>query len=127
MVKKFNKFFIVIVIGLLILYTLTPFIVSIWLKENIAIPEYLVLLTTIVTALKIYVSFYTFFLNGIGKLNFYITILIISLILKIPLTYYFVDLNFGINSVLLSSLVIVLIWTLLIPYKCYKITESLNK
>ena len=125
--KKFNKFFIVIVIGLLILYTLTPFIVSIWLKESIAIPENLVLLTTIVTALKIYVSFYTFFLNGIGKLNFYITILIISLILKIPLTYYFVDLNFGINSVLLSSLVIVLIWTLLIPYKCYKITESLNK
>jgi O-antigen/teichoic acid export membrane protein len=125
--KKFNKFFIIIILGLFFLYVLTPFIVSVWLKENIAIPEYLVLLTTIVTALKIYVSFYTFFLNGIGKLNFYITILIISLILKIPLTYYFVDLNFGINSVLLSSLVIVLMWTLLIPYKCYKITESLNK
>ncbi len=125
--NKFNKFFIFVILGLFVLYALTPFIISIWLKENITLPENLVLLTTIVTALKIYVSFYTFFLNGIGKLDFYITIIIISLLIKIPLTFYFVDLNFGINSVLLSSFVIVLIWTLLIPYKCYKITESLNK
>lgn len=124
--KKFNQFFIGVCILMLILYFSTPFIVSIWIKENIEIPKYLILFTTLVTILKIYTSFYTFFLNGIGKLNFYITILIISLIIKIPLSYYFVDLGFGINSVLLSSLVIVSFWAILIPYKCYLITKSVN-
>lgn len=124
--KKFNQFFIGVCILMLILYFSTPFIVSIWIKENIEIPKYLILFTTLVTILKIYTSFYTFFLNGIGKLNFYITILIISLIIKIPLSYYFVDLGFGINSVLLSSLVIVSFWAILIPYKCYLITKSVK-
>ncbi|MEZ4786918.1 MAG: hypothetical protein R2790_03340 [Flavobacterium haoranii] len=124
--KKFNQFFVLIILGLIILYLITPTIVSIWLKEQIIIPQYLILLTTIVTALKIFVSFYTFFLSGIGKLTFYLTILIISVILKIPLSFYFVDLGFGVNSVLISSLIIVSAWTLLIPFKCYKIADSIK-
>lgn len=122
----FNKYFLIIIALLFLLYFVSPTIISLWIKEPITIPKYLIILTTIITLLKIYVSFFIFFLSGIGKLNFYLSILVISLLIKIPLSYYFVDLGFGINSVLLSSLLIVFVWALLIPSKCYKITEKVN-
>lgn len=125
--RKFNKTFIFILLSLITLYTITPTVISIWIKNDITIPNYLILLTTIVTALKIFVSFYTFFLNGIGKLRLYLIVLAISVIIKIPLSFYFVDLNLGVNSVLLSSLIIVIVWSILIPLKCYKIVALLDK
>ncbi len=125
--RKFNKTFILILLSLITLYSITPTVISIWIKNDITIPNYLILLTTIVTALKIFVSFYTFFLNGIGKLRLYLIILAISVIIKIPLSFYFVDLNLGVNSVLLSSLIIVIVWSILIPLKCYKIVALLDK
>lgn len=125
--RKFNKTFIFILLSLITLYTITPIVISIWIKNDITIPNYLILLTTIVTALKIFVSFYTFFLNGIGKLRLYLIVLAISVIIKIPLSFYFVDLNLGVNSVLLSSLIIVIVWSILIPLKCYKIVALLDK
>lgn len=125
--RKFNKTFILILLSLITLYSITPTVISIWIKNDITIPNYLILLTTIVTALKIFVSFYTFFLNGIGKLRLYLIILAISVTIKIPLSFYFVDLNLGVNSVLLSSLIIVIVWSILIPLKCYKIVALLDK
>ena len=125
--RKFNKTFIFILLSLITLYTITPTVISIWIKNDITIPNYLILLTTIVTALKIFVSFYTFFLNGIGKLRLYLIVLAISVIIKIPLSFYFVDLNLGVNSVLVSSLIIVIVWSILIPLKCYKIVALLDK
>lgn len=125
--RKFNKTFIFILLSLITLYTITPTVISIWIKNDITIPNYLILLTTIVTALKIFVSFYTFFLNGIGKLRLYLIVLAISVIIKIPLSFYFVDLNLGVNSVLVSSLIIVIVWSILLPLKCYKIVASLDK
>ena len=125
--RKFNKTFIFILLSLITLYTITPTVISIWIKNDITIPNYLILLTTIVTALKIFVSFYTFFLNGIGKLRLYLIVLAISVIIKIPLSFYFVDLNLGVNSVLVSSLIIVIVWSILLPLKCYKIVALLDK
>jgi len=124
--KKFNQFFVIILLGLISLTFITPFVVSIWIKEPITLPNNLVFFTAILTGLKIYVNFYILFLSGLGKLNFYISILIISILLKIPLSYFFVDLGFGINSVLISSLIIIFFWTLLIPFKSYKIVKSIN-
>lgn len=117
--RKFNLYFLGIVLCLLLLYVITPFIISIWIKEQIHIPNYLVELTVLVTLLKIYVSFYTFFLNGVGKLNLYLLLLVVSVLIKIPLSYWFIQLGSGINSVLYSSLIIVLIWCIIMPMQCY--------
>ncbi|WP_339889646.1 oligosaccharide flippase family protein [uncultured Flavobacterium sp.] len=123
--KKFNLFYGAIVIAVTVLALLIPFILSIWLKEKIEYPSHFILLISLVTLIRIYVTFYTFFLNGIGKLNLYILFILISVIIKIPLSYFFVDLGFDINSVVLSSLVIMVLWVIFIPYKCYKIVNSI--
>lgn len=125
--KKFNYYFIGIVFIILLIVVFCPFIISIWIKETLEIPPYLILYVGIATALRIYVTFYTFFLNGIGELNNYILILIISVGLKIPLTYFLIHLNFGINSIVLSTIILMLIWILIIPTECHKYVNKLKK
>ena len=124
--KKFNLYFIGISVLVIIGVLISPYIISFWIKEPLEIPKYLILLTGIVTLLRIYSTFYAFFLYGIGNLNTYIYILLISVIIKIPLSYYFVDLGFGINSVVISSIILMLFWTIIIHYKCYALVNKLK-
>lgn len=123
--KKFNYLFIGISFLVIIGVVISPFIISIWIKDAIDIPEFLILLTGIVTLLRVFAVFYSFFLNGIGNLNTYIYILVISVLVKIPLSYFFVDLGFGINSVVISTLILMLFWVIIIPYKCYALVYKL--
>ncbi|WP_309640592.1 hypothetical protein [Flavobacterium sp.] len=125
--KKFNLYFIGIFLFVIVIAAFCPFIISIWIKEKLDIPNHLILYIGIATALRIYVTFYTFFLNGIGELNKYILILLISVVLKIPLTYYLIHLDFGINSVVVSTLILMLFWVIFIPYECYMIVNKLKK
>ncbi len=125
--KRFNWFFGLVILGLFLMTLFTPYVIPLWIKESLTIPANLILLTAVVTGLKIFVNYYILFLSGIGKLNLYITLLVLSVLIKIPLSYYFVALGFGINSVLWSSLIIVVIWTLIIPFKCYQITKAIKQ
>lgn len=125
--KKFNYYFIGISILVAIGVIISPSIISLWIKDAIMIPKYLILLTGVVTLLRIFATFYSFFLNGIGNLNTYIYILVISVVLKIPLSYFFVDLGFGINSVVISTLFLMLIWVIIIPYKSYTLVNKLSE
>lgn len=125
--KKFNLYFIGISVIVIIGVLISPYIISLWIKEPMVIPKYLILLTGIVTLLRIFITFYSFFLNGIGDLNVYIYVLVISVLIKIPLSYYFVNLGFGINSVVISSIILMLAWTFIIPFKCYSLVNKLGK
>lgn len=124
--KKFNLFFLGIIVLVILGILVSPHIVIFWIKVPLEIPDYLILLTGVFILLRIFTTFYTFFLNGIGNLNVYIYVLIISVIIKIPLSYYFVDLGFGINSVVISSITLMLFWTMIIPYKCYSLVNKLK-
>ncbi len=124
--KKFNTYFIVILCLIFILYLICPFIVSIWIKDELEIPKNLVLYIAIVTSFRIFTTFYSYFLNGIGKLNLFIIIILFSLILKIPLTNFLIHLDFGINSVIISTLILMVIWVIVIPLECYKIVKKLK-
>ena len=125
--KKFNFYFIGITLFIALFAFICPSIIAVWIRGELIIPKFLILYIAIVTCFRLFVSFYTFFLNGTGKLNNYTIILLISVVLKIPLTYYLIHLNFGINSVIISTLMIMSIWVIIIPYECYMIVTKLKK
>ncbi len=124
--RKFNYFFIGIVVFVSAIAVVCPFVISIWIKNPIIIPKHLVLFITVVTALRIFISFYSFFLYGIGKINRYIVVLLISVAVKVPLTYYFIHLGYGVKSVVISTLFILVLWLIFIPLECYSIVRSLK-
>lgn len=125
--KKFNFYFIFISFSLVILTYFTPNIIVFWIKKPVLIPENLILLTALFTLIRIYVMFYTFFLNGISELKQYIYILILSVILKIPLSLLFIKLGYGVNSIVISLIILMLIWSFFLPYKCYSIVNKIIK
>ncbi|MEO4007216.1 oligosaccharide flippase family protein [Flavobacterium sp. CAU 1735] len=125
--KRFNLFSIGITLAIAILALICPFIISIWIKEPLLIPDNLVLLIAIITAIRIFTTFYTNFLNGIGRLNRYTVIIVVSLIVKIPLTYFLISLGYGINSVAISTVCILIFWLIFIPLECYSIVRRISK
>lgn len=125
--KRFNLLFIGILLFIVVLAILCPMIISFWIKEKLEIPNHLVSYIAAITALRIFTVFYSYFLNGIGKLNNFTFIIILSLLLKIPLTYFLIYLEFGINSVAISTMIILILWVLFIPLECYYIINKLKK
>ena len=105
---------------------LCPFVLKLWIKESINVPAYFILLTALVATLRIFTVFYTYFLYGVGHLNLYILVLVLSVIVKVPLSYFFINLGFGINGVVLSSLMILIIWTIIFPFKSYRIINKIK-
>lgn len=124
--KRFNLLFMLMIGFIIFISVICPFVISIWIKDKVNVPEGLILYTAIATVFRIFVTFYTFFLNGIGKLNKYIILLLLSVVLKIPLSYYLIELGFGINSVMISTLLILLIWIIYIPLECYNIVYKIK-
>ncbi len=125
--RRFNLYFILIIFFIFILYLISPFVISFWIKQKLEIPENLILWIAILTAFRIFTAFYSYFLNGVGKLSKFIFIVIISLVLKIPLTYFLIHLNFGINSVALSTLFLMVLWVIFIPLECYNIVYKIKQ
>lgn len=124
--RKFNKYYIAIIIVHIIAMLLCPFVLKLWIKESINVPAYFILLTALVATLRIFTVFYTYFLYGVGHLNLYILVLVLSVIVKVPLSYFFINLGFGINGVVLSSLMILIIWTIIFPFKSYRIINKIK-
>ena len=125
--RKFNRYFIAIFFLIIVLILICPFIISIWIQGSLEIPDNLILYVGIITLMRIFAAFYSYFLNGIGKLNKYIFLIIISVLLKIPLTYYLIYHQFGINSVVISTLILMLSWIIFIPLESYIIVKKLRK
>ena len=125
--KQFNRFFLLIFISIALLYLLSPIIIIYWIKEPLDIPSGLLLITAIATLLRVFTSFYSFFLYGVGKLNNYILLLFFSILVKVPLSYWFISLGYGINSVIIATVIILLIWSFTIPFESYYLVYKLRK
>lgn len=124
--RRFNYAFIAIMIATGILAAITPFLISIWLRQSIEIPANLILFIALVTLMRIFTTFYSYFVNATGKLNLYMAIIIVSIILKIPLTNMLVGMDYGINSVIIATGIIMTGWMILIPMQSYRELKRLN-
>jgi O-antigen/teichoic acid export membrane protein len=125
--NQFNIFFVLIIFFIIAIATFTPTILSYWLKTEFVLQNHLIIYITITTIIRVFVTFYSFFLYGVGKLKVYILILFFTVIVKLPLTYFFISLNFGVNSVIISTMLLMFFWLLLIPRECYIIVNNLKK
>ena len=125
--KKFNLAFIGITLFVVLFALTCPYIISLWIKERIEIPDYLIAWTCVAALFRIFITFYSFFLYGSGHLNKFLTLIIISIILKLPISYIFINLHFGVNSVVISTFIIVLTWIIIVPLECFSIINKLKK
>lgn len=123
--RKFNLFYVVVLAGIAICVVIAPLIMEIWIGPGFQLPQALLITVAVMTALRIFSLFYSYFFNGIGNLKSYLILLLISVLVKIPLSYLFITLNFGLSSVVLASAVCLLGWCIVQPAEAYKLVSKL--
>ncbi|MNQ97013.1 hypothetical protein D3C85_1126390 [compost metagenome] len=125
--NKFNYFYILILIGMILCVVIATPIMKLWISKDFVVSPFLLVVVSILTSLRILTTFYSYFFNGIGNLRSYLLLLAASVLLKIPLSYFFIKLDFGISSVALSSIICLLIWSIIQPIEAYKIVSNIKK
>jgi len=125
--RKFNYFFIAILIGVMVFTLVAKPVMTVWISKDFNPPLLLLIFVAIMTALRIFTAFYGYFFNGIGNLRSYLLLLSGSVLIKLPLSYLFIKLDFGISSVVIASSCCLLIWSFVQPMEAYKIVSDLKK
>lgn len=124
--RKFNYFYILVLIGMLFCVVIAAPIMKIWIAEDFVVAPFLLTVVAIMTSLRIFTTFYSYFFNGIGNLRSYLLLLSASVLLKIPLSYLFIKLDFGIASVVIASGICLLVWSIIQPIEAHKIVSNLK-
>lgn len=122
--RRFNKIFLLMILANIIFALICPWVIKIWIKNDLKIAFDFIYLTALIISLRIFTVFYSYFLYGVNHLILYIFVLLLSVIIKIPLSYFFINLGCGINSVLYSSIIILIFWTIIFPFQSYKLINN---
>lgn len=85
-VHRFDRGFPVIVAGLILLGTVTPFIIQVWTGVNIGNSNPLIISMIVFAALRIWCSFYAQLANGLDIMKSYLLLSVMQGVVNIPLS-----------------------------------------
>ena len=85
--KRFNYFYILILVGMLLCVFIASPIMKLWISKEFTVSIFLLFSVSIMISLRIFTTFYGYFFNGIGNLRSYLVLLCASVLLKLPLSY----------------------------------------
>lgn len=122
--KKLNLLSIVFCIGVIVLLCLSPVIYKIWLKEKLIIPIIISISMAVYSCINIFLSPFTNFINGSGKIRVSVLFSIISIIIFIPLAYFLSKIFQSPAAIMFSICIVNGIGIFLQPKQVYKIINK---
>lgn len=124
--KKLNLLLILYIFISFVMIYFGPTFISLWIgndKINIDISNYIFM--ALLTVTMIWHQIYAFFLNGIERLKVQIITTVIAAIINIPLSIYLVKFhNMGLNGILLSTILSLLIFNISGTIQTYSIMNK---
>lgn len=127
MFKKLNILFLILIIGIIIFIFLVPYIIKIWIGEEIFIPKYLIFLWGFFVLNRVYGDIYMIFINGTGKIQLQMWLYILGGIINIPLSIYFIrGLNMGSSGAILGTNICMLPLAIIMPIQAYFIIKRMK-
>lgn len=122
---KLNKYFLVLIIFLIILYFNFNWIIKLWIPEPLNYSNILLICFSLFVLIKIYGDIYMTFLNGIGKIKLQMWLFIFAATINIPLSVFFVKyVNLNVTGVILSTCICLLFLAIAMPIQAYKVLKS---
>lgn len=118
--KKMCYVYISVVLGMIILVTISPFAYRIWLGDNIEIPLRLTIILAIFVIINSWDSLQVYMINGIGAVRLQTYVVIIGLLFHIPLAFYLGHI-LGAEGVILSMICINIIYSIVFTKQIHKI------
>lgn len=105
-----------IVAGAGVLFFIYPFIIKIWIGEELGISRSLVALFSIYTVIYTWSNLHMHLLNGLGRVKYQLPVWIFQGAINIPLSIYFVRVhNMGVNGVILGTALSLVIFAIMAP------------
>jgi len=123
--KNFQKTSFYFILLILIMVVFSKFIYLFWVGPAVNVNIYLTMLMAVFFACTIFVTPYTMFLNGIGKIKLQAIQSVFAAILNIPLSIFLSrNLDLGIKGVILATIICFLPSTILMPIQYFKIVNN---
>lgn len=102
--KKLNILSVTFVIGIIFMFFLSDAVYEFWLKNQIEIPYILNITMMFYAITTVFLSPYSQYINGFGKLNLSSRIAIFKVLLYIPLSIVLLKSNIGASGVMLTTI-----------------------
>lgn len=123
--KQFAIFFLIVLASLTMLFLTNP-IVSLWIGEDISISMPLVISITAFILISVWNNIFAYFVNGVGEVRPQLYSAIIAMLINIPiaiiLTKHF---GFGIEGVVWSTVLSLLLFAIIGPIQVYSILKQM--
>jgi O-antigen/teichoic acid export membrane protein len=116
---------IIFILFLIVLNIFSQFAYNFWIGDKIIVDNSLTLLMVIYFALTIIYTPFTYFINGIGKINIQMFSVLIMAILNIPLSIFLAKyLNYGVDGIIYSTIICIIPHTVLSVVQYYLIINN---
>ena len=110
---------------IILMVIFSQFFFFFWIGELIIIKNSLTIAMAIFFLLSIIYSPFTYFVNGVGKIRLQMILISVSAIINIPLSIFLADcLGYGVNGVILASIICILPYTIICPIQYFKIINN---
>lgn len=104
--RKISMILMAMAAAIALMIVIAPWVYRIWMGETIDIPWLLTLLTGIYMLELVWSLSYSYFLNGMGVLALQLCCTLAAAILFIPLSYFVIQINHSINSVIIVMIAV---------------------
>jgi O-antigen/teichoic acid export membrane protein len=123
--SKIIKIWAALSLGVVLFVFASSAIYKIWVGGNVKIPFYLSAVMGLFVILSNWNNIFTYFLNGVGKIQLQIYSSIFIAVINIPLSIYFAkNLGMGITGVMAATCVCIAIGSAWAPLQYYKIINK---
>jgi O-antigen/teichoic acid export membrane protein len=119
------KIFLIIFLATLLLALSTPYIIKMWIGNDLEVSYQFIFAMAIMTALIMWSNIFAIFVNGIGKLRVQTYTAIIAMVTNIPLSIIFVKyFNLGVSGIVVATIISLLLPAILLPIQALGIINE---
>ncbi len=124
-IKVLVKFSLLFIIGCFILLFCSKWVYQFWIGEKVYIPLSLSILMMVYFIQVLFITPFTMYINGTGKILIQTLQGIFSALINIPLSIYFIKhFNMGSSGVILATIISLIPSLILAPIQTWKLTKG---
>jgi O-antigen/teichoic acid export membrane protein len=127
-VKTVNIIWLFFLFIIVLMLLCSNFVYKLWIGEKAQITFELSMSMALFSAIITYSSIYVNFLNGVGKIRIQVITSIVSMIINIPLSVFFVKtMGLGLSGIILATCLSLGYSVILLPIQYHKIINGTDK
>ena len=125
--KQQLKVAFVLIVIVFLLSVVGPFIVSVWIGDEIKAASSLYVLFALFIAFSVWSNIFAYFVNAVNKLNVQLYTAVLAALINIPLSIFLVKyLGLGLEGIILATIISLSIFAFFGPIQVFRLLKGTN-